>query len=296
MSTAATHSPNGRSPRLLDLHPTLSPAISSACSGLVKGTCSEPVTDPFPHRLPPLAYLQVAARLSELYELVFPKNPHWLTEQRVDWLNDEAVGAAIETFLQRVGQLFPIGEEIWEPSSDQFDWFLYVIPVTPVGFEIWHDDWEDFKEPAAYLLHIIHDSNVCFSSISGTDLETHYGDLLLPEHLEPQRLVETLRTLPTPTPELSALPDLIEMLNGTTGNPWLDYSESDLAEMVSYPRWDADNIAWLHTEWQEAEPIWDGVAALLNWQNEDATAIEAKLTAVHQQLLLAHEHQIAVKQ
>ena len=292
MSTATTHSPNGRSPRFLDLHPTLSPAISSAYSGLAKETCPQP----FLPQLPRLAYLQVAARLGELYELVFPDSPHWLTEQRVDWLNDEAVGVAIETFLQRVGQLFPICEEIWEPSSDQFDWFLYVIPVTPVGFEIWHNDWEDFKEPAAYLLHLIHDSNAYFNSIYGTDLETHYGDLLLPEHLEPQCLVETLRTLPTSTPELAALPDLIEMLTSATGNPWLDYSENDLTEMVSYPRWDAGDIAWLHTEWQEAEPIWDGVAALLNWQNEDAAAIAAKLTAVHQQLLLAHEHQIAVKQ
>lgn len=292
MSTAATHSPNGRSPRLLDLHPALSPPMSSACSGLAEETCPQP----FLPQLPPLAYLQVAARLGELYELVFPDKPHWLTEQSVDWLNDEAVGVAIETFLQRVGQLFPICEEIWEPSVDQFDWFLYTIPVTPVGFEIWHNGWEDFKEPAAYLLHLIHDSNACFSSIYGADLETHYGNLLLPEHLEPQRLIETLRTLPTPTPELATLPDLIEMLANTTGNPWLDYSESDLAEMDSYPRWDANNIAWLQAEWEEAEPISDRVAALLNWQNEDATAIDAKLTAVHQQLLLAHEHQVTIKQ
>ena len=92
--------------------------------------------------------------------------------------------------------------------------------------------------------------------------------------------------LPDP---LKALPDLIKMLNGWTNNLWLDLGYIEYLEYQGEGLcWDADEVEFLTREWQEAEPIYEQVQALLNWKNETDGEKKEKLTAVRQALLDAN--------
>lgn len=246
--------------------------------------------------LPPLAFLLLADRLAELYEMVFPDRPEWLSGEVVDWEEETEVAAAVERFLGRVSTLFPVHDDIWDVDLEVVEWRLYEIPVVPMGYDIWHDEWEDLKEPAPYLLHMCysrHDEDRPYRRDEFADL---YPDHQTPRYLEPHRLVEALRqacaersrSMGLPEP-LDALPDLIEMLDHSTGNSWLDVGELSLAEGGGYPPWNREDVDWLAEEWQKAKPILDRIHRLLDWQNSTPEEIGFKLTAVRDALLDAYQ-------
>ena len=182
--------------------------------------------------------------------------------------------------------------KIWEEELEVVAGRLYEIPVMPMGYDLWHTDWQDLKEPAPYLLYMCHARQPETSPYGfNNDFAELYPEFPVPRHLQPNQLVANLRQMVTeqrlPEP-MAALPDLIEMLDYNTGNWWLDVGEMSLMEGGGYPLWKAENVIWLTTEWQAAEPIWLRVQRLLAWQNESPAAVAAKLTAVRQALLDAY--------
>jgi hypothetical protein len=251
--------------------------------------------------LPPLDYLLIAARLAELYEVIFPQRPEWLAEV-VDWEDEKAIAKAIERFLTRVGKLFPVDADLWEwavvenpaEALEVIRWRLYAIPVCPMGFDVWYHGWDELQEPAPYLLHIEWSRPATEREDGRSEFQQMYPAHPVPHRLELTSLVETLRemgadgALPGP---LAGLPDLIEMLTGCTGNPWLDVGEISLMESGGYPQWEPVEVEMLAEEWRNARPILDEVYALLNWRNETAEAKEQKVTAVHEALLEAYRRQ-----
>lgn len=253
-------------------HPLTSPPTTSTIDNLDL---------PLGTGLPPLAFLLLADRLAELYEMVFPDQPEWLRAETVQWQNEEDVAAAVERFLQRVGTLFPVHDEIWDVDLEVVEWRLYEIPVIPMGIDEWYDGWDDLKEPLPYLLHAQYSRG---SEDSPDEFTALYPTHQLPRYLEPHRLVETVRGMDLSEP-LAALPDLILMLNHATDNAWIDVGEMALAEGGGYPQWRPDEVAWLAAEWQKAQPILERIDRLLDWQND---AIDDKLTAVRDVLLAAY--------
>lgn len=238
--------------------------------------------------MPPLAFLLLADRLAELYEMVFPDHPEWLNEEVVDWKDDEEVAAAVERFLGRVSTLFPVHDDIWDVDLEVVEWRLYEIPVIPMGYDIWHDEWEDLKEPAPYLLHMRYSRRDEDSPYLRDEFADLYPDHQTPRYLEPHRLVETLRRLKLPEP-LDALPGLIEMLDHNIGNSFLDVGELSLAEGGGYPPWNREDVEWLAEEWQKAKPTLERIHRLLDWQNSTPEEIGFKLTAVRDVLLDAYQ-------
>lgn len=259
------------------LHPVTSPPTPSATGNLHL---------PLGTGLPPLAFLLLADRLAELYEMVFPDRPEWLRAETVQWQSEEDVAAAVERFLQRVGTLFPVHDEIWDVDLEVVEWRLYEIPVTPMGIDEYYDGWDDLKEPLPYLLHAQYSRD---SEESLDEFTVLYPAHQLPHYLEPQRLVETVRGMDLPEP-LAALPDLILMLNHATDNAWIDVGEMALAEGGGYPQWRPDEVAWLAAEWQKAQPILERIDRLLDWQNNNPDAINDKLTVIRDVLLAAYHH------
>jgi hypothetical protein len=158
---------------------------------------------------------------------------------------------------------------------------------------LWHEDWADLREPAPYLLHMS-----CAHMQHSRDTEDHpyghdsfaslYPDHQVPPNLEPQQLVEALDQERFLQSELAVLPDLVRMLDYSTGNVWLDVGEMSLAEGGGYPEWSRENVDWLAEEWRKARPVLDGVLTLLNWKNENEKAIADKLSAVRDALVTAH--------
>ncbi len=263
-------------PRILDIRQTLQ-AAPAETQGVA---CVN---------IPPLSFLLLADRLGELYETIFPNQPEWLDEEVVNWQDEEAVADAVGRFLSRVSVLFPVHDDIWDIDLEIIEWRLYEIPVMPFGYDDWYDDWDNFTEPVPYLLHMSHSRGDEDSPFMRDEFAGVYPDHLVPRYLEPQRLVDTLRQIEVPYPELAALPDLILMLDHNTGNAWLDVGECALADGGGYPIWSAENVAWLTGEWQKARPILDGITALLNWKNDSPEAVAEKITAVRDILLEAYE-------
>ena len=276
MLANSPYSPESYSVGLLDLSPVLLPSPPLA-------------QDLLNSALPSIDYLLVAARLGELYETIFPQHPEWLDEV-VDWQSEAHIAKAIERFLTTVGKLFPINAECWVYEMEAITWCLYAIPIVPQGFDIWHAGWDELYEPSPYLLTMIWHRGEFDKRDNLDEFSRLYPEHLVPQSLEPQRLIDTLRTMALPEP-LHALPDLIEMLIGGANNVWLDYGEIALMEGGGYPQWDPAEVAFLAEEWQKAEPICDRVHALLNWSNENAEAIRQKVTAVRQVLLEAQQIQ-----
>jgi hypothetical protein len=283
--------------------PTTSPyPIAEPATGILNlqpTLCLVPASDKrhLPADLPPLHFLSLAGRLGELYEMVFPDRPEWLGQEAVDWAEEEDVAAAVERFLGRVNTLFPVHDEIWDADLEAIEWRLYEIPVVPMGYDLWHDDWADLREPAPYLLHMQHSRDAEDHTYGRDTFAGLYPDHQVPPGLEPQELADALRDayaekgrgtrlLP---PALAALPDLIRMLDYSTGNVWLDVGEMSLAEGGGYPEWSRENVDWLAKEWRQARPVLDGVLSLLNWKNENVETIAEKLSAVRSALVTAHK-------
>ena len=238
--------------------------------------------------LPPLAFLLLADRLAELYEMVFPDHPEWLSGEVVDWEDETEVAAAVERFLGRVSTLFPVHDDIWDVDLEIVEWRLYEILVIPMGYDEWYDGWDDLKEPAPYLLHMRYSRRDEDSLYLRDEFADQYPDHQTPRYLESHRLVEALRQMELPEP-LDALPDLIEMLDHNTGNSFLDVGELSLAEGGGYPLWNQEDVEWLAAEWQKAKPILDRIHRLLDWQNNTTEEIGFKLTAVRDVLLDAYQ-------
>ena len=270
--------PNNRHPLgLLDLRPTLRPiaTLSATTSKNLKNK-----------HLPPLDYLLMAARLGELYEIVFPHRPEWL-EEDVSWNDIEHIGGALEQFLGRVNHIIPVETELMVMDIDMINWRLYSIPVVTQGFDLWLDGWEDFYEPSPYLLLMMHERDSSNDSDKPDEFTKQYPHHVVPAALQPERLVPALRRMNLPEP-YNGLPDLICMLNKNVGNFWLDYGEVELAEVGGYPNWDGGEVEILADEWRRALPVCDRVHALLGWNNETPAAIERKVAAIHQTLLAAY--------
>ncbi|MCI0580181.1 MAG: hypothetical protein L0332_18025 [Chloroflexi bacterium] len=267
---------NGRTVGILNLAQTLWPATAGA-----HGASS--------FNLPPLSFLLLADRLGELYEMTFPTRPEWLDEEVVDWRGEEDVLLTVERFLGRVNTLFPVYEDMWDADLEIAEWRLYEIPIMPEGYDLWCDSWDDLKEPAAYLLHLGHSRGDEEHPSRPDGFTARYPDHQLPRALEPYRLVESLRDLAMPYPELKALPDLILMLGQDTGNVWLDTGPCELAEGGGYPEWSRAMVTALAEEWQKAQAVLEGVMSLLDWKNQNPAEIAEKLVAVRDVLLEAYE-------
>ncbi|MEW5985045.1 MAG: hypothetical protein AB1791_00260 [Chloroflexota bacterium] len=257
----------------------MQPTLQAPPTGTYDVACS--------NRLP-LSSLLLADRLAELYEMVFSDHPEWLDEAVVDWTDEEDILAAVEKFLGRVNNLFPVYDEFWDLDLEVAEWRLYEIPVMPIGYDTWHEDWDSLREPARYLLHMGYARGEEDQPHQPDEFANLYPNHPVPRYLEPHRLLDALRQVAMPYPELAALPDLILMLDHDTGNTWLDMGEYDLAE-GGCPLWSRENVEWLVEEWQKARPVLDRVVNLLDWKNESPAAIAEKLTAVREALLEAYE-------
>ena len=289
MSENTAHPPALSAPRFLDLGALLSADLAAGPAVLEPDGSAVPGNQPTP-TLPPLDYLLLADRLGELYEMVFPKEEEWLAEEVGAWREDMDVAQAIGRFLRRVGQLFPVHDEVWEDELETMEWRLYNIPLTLLGFDIWHDSWLEWPEPARYLIYLMEGRAV--DEEERDDYAAHYPHLAVPPYLEPHRLVERLREIcaePGRLPEpLAGLPDLIAMLRQNTENAFLDIGEVSLAEGGGYPHWSAEEVAWLADEWAEAQPVWDRVCRLLTWREGTEEEKAGKVAAVHRALLVAY--------
>ena len=279
MPGTPAHPPTPSALGFLDLGPTLRPTLWTTAAG---------PPDPAGAQLPPWFLLLLADRLAELYELVFPDRPVWLDEEVVDWPNEEALAAAVERFLRRVNRLFPVQEEIWEVDLEMVEWRLWEIPIIPMGLDEWYDGWEELHEPLPYLLHMLYSRPDADTPHEENPFAALYPAHPVPPDLEPCRLVEALRATAA-AEALAGLPDLLLMLDHNTGNPWCDIGEISLADGGGYPPWSREDVAWLTASWQQAQPLLARIQQLLTWQNESPAAVQAKLTAVQQALLAAHQ-------
>lgn len=241
-----------------------------------------------PHclRLPPASFLLLAARLAELYSLAFPDRPDWLA-QPILWEEEAEAIEAVEQFLERVHDLFPVHHEFSELDLEDIDWWLHEIPITPFGFDLWDESCREYKEPIPFLYSLMVARSGEAIWEDDETYETLYPAFPLPPYLEPERLVGTLRQMALPAP-LTALPDLIQMLAQTTGNLWLDSSVESLAENVQTYHWTTANIGRLQAAWQEAEPVLHGIFQLLDWHHTISGSARPKLSAIHDLLLQAY--------
>jgi hypothetical protein len=154
MSEDTAHPPALSAPRFLDLGALLPADLAAGPAVLAADGSAVPDNQPTP-TLPPLDYLLLADRLGELYEMVFPKEEEWLAEEVGAWREDMDVAQAIGRFLRRVGKLFPVHDEVWEDELEAMEWRLYNIPLTLLGFDIWHECWLEWPEPARYLIYLM---------------------------------------------------------------------------------------------------------------------------------------------
>lgn len=240
-----------RAPRLLNLAP---PAHDP------------PAVAPNPLTGTHLSRLLAAAHLAKRYQQVFPQHPQWLQET-FDWQHDdaeEAFSGMVEAFLGRVEtHLFPVMVDVWDVELDDVLYYLDQIPIIPQGFEHWYyDQFDDYREPLALLLHIEHR----YEQEGGrSTLQDAYPDYDLPTGIDLGAVAARLRQMDLPEP-LSGLIEAIAMVRCDCENPWMDYSMSDLAEMGSDLPWDdPETVAWLTETWQEARPRLERVWALVDW-------------------------------
>jgi len=238
-----------------------------------------------------LSRLLAAARLARRYHDIFPQNQEWLQEP-FDWEGagaDEAFAGMVETFLGRVEEhLFPVMVDVWDAELDNALYYLEQIPIIPQGLEHWYyDDFDNYREPLALLLHIEHRQE---HDDGRTTLEEAYPGYDFPVGLDLGAVAAGLRRMALPEP-LSGLVEAIALVQCDCGNPWLDYSASDLAEMGADLPWDdPETVAWLAESWQEAQPRLERVWALVGWCNPRAAgpANRERLDAVVDLLLRAY--------
>ncbi|MFW5943524.1 MAG: hypothetical protein ACOCXI_17085, partial [Chloroflexota bacterium] len=201
-------------------------------------TLAPPAHDPPPVAPNPLtgtylSRLLAAARLAQRYRSIFPQHPEWLQET-FDWQQDdaeEAIAEMTETFLARVEEyLFPVMVDVWDVELDNALYYLEQIPIIPQGLEHWYyDDFDNYREPLALLLHIEHRHELD----DGSDtLREAYPDYDFPTDLDLGAVAVGLRQMTLPDP-FSGLIEAVAMVQCACENPWMDYSMSDLAEMGS---------------------------------------------------------------
>jgi hypothetical protein len=213
-----------------------------------------------------LSRLLAAARLARRYHDIFPQHPEWLLET-FDWQApdaEEAFARMTETFLARVEEhLFPVMVDVWDVELDNALYYLEQIPIMPQGLEHWYyDDFDNYREPLALLLHIEHRQE----GDDGSDtLQEAYPGCDFPTDLNLGRVAAGLRRTDLAEP-LSGLVEAIAMVQCDCDNAWMDYSVSDLAEMGSHLPWDdPETVHWLRESWQEARPRLERVWALVDW-------------------------------
>lgn len=245
-----------RAPRLLNLAPPRHEPASVAPSSLTGAH---------------LSLLLAAAKLARRYRDVFPRQTAWLQET-FDWRQEdatEALARMIETFLARVEEsLFPVMVDVWDADLDNALYFLEQIPIVPQGLEHWtYDDFDNYREPLALLLHLEHRQE----GDDGSDtLREAYPAYDFPPGLDLGAIAAGLRRMELPE-ALPGLVDAIAMVQCDCENPWMDYSVSDLAEMGSDLPWDdAETVAWLADSWQAARPRLERVWALVDWCSPQA--------------------------
>ncbi|MDT8307539.1 MAG: hypothetical protein RRC07_16520 [Anaerolineae bacterium] len=239
-----------------------------------------------------LSRLLAAARLAKRYRQVFPQHPEWLQET-FDWQHEdaeEAFSGMVEAFLGRVeAHLFPVMVDVWDVELEDVLYYLDQIPVIPQGLEHWYyDQFDDYREPLALLLHIEHR----YEQEGGSNtLQEAYPDCDFPAGFNLATTVEQLRQMALPGP-LCGLIEAIAMVRCDCENPWMDYSMSDLAEMGTDLAWDdPETVAWLAETWQEAQPRLERVWALVNWCSPQAVGPPdgERLDAVVDFLLQAYQ-------
>ena len=238
-----------------------------------------------------LSRLLAAARLAQRYCEIFPQHPEWLQET-FDWQAggaEEVFARMVEIFLGRVEEHhFPVMVEVWDAELDNVLYYLEQIPIIPQGLEHWYfDDFDHYREPLALLLHIEHRQE---GDEGRTTLEEAYPGYDFPAGLDLGSVAAGLRRMALPEP-LSGLVEAAGMVQCDCGNPWLDYSASDLAEMGADLPWDdPETVAWLAESWQEAQPRLERVWALVGWCNPRAAgpANRERLDAVVDLLLRAY--------
>lgn len=238
-----------------------------------------------------LSRLLAVARLAKRYQQVFPQHAEWLQET-FDWQHEdaeEAFAGMVEAFLGRVeAHLFPVMVDVWDVELDDALYYLDQIPIIPQGLEHWYyDQFDDYREPLALLLHIKHR----YEQEGGSNtLQQAYPDYNFPGGFSLATTVEQLRQMELLEP-LSGLIDAIAMVRCDCENPWMDYSMSDLAEMGSDLPWDApETVAWLTESWQEARPRLERVWALVDWcsPHQVGPPDGERLDAIVDLLLQAH--------
>jgi hypothetical protein len=216
-----------------------------------------------------LSRLLAAARLARRYHDIFPQHPECLQET-FDWQAgdaEEVLAGMVETFLGRVEELlFPVMVDVWEVEDALH--YLEQIPIIPQGLEHWYyDDFDNYREPLALLLHVEHRQE---DSDGSSTLQQAYPGYDFPTGLDLATVAAGLRRMTLPVP-LPGLLEAVAMVQGDSGNPWMDYSASDLAEMGTDLPWDdAETVAWLVETWQEARPRLERVWALVDWCSPNA--------------------------
>jgi hypothetical protein len=263
-----------RAPRLLKLAlPAHDP--SSVVPGPITGTL--------------LSRLLAAAKLAGRYHDIFPQRQEWLQEP-FDWQAagaDEAFAGMVETFLGRVDErLFPVMDDVWEVEDALY--YLEQIPIIPQGLENWYyDDFDNYREPLALLLHIEHRQE---HDDGSNTLQEAYPGYSFPADLDLGVVAAGLRQMALPEP-LSGLVEAVAMVQCDCDNAWMDYSASDLAEMGSDLPWDdPETVAWLTESWREARPRLERVWALVDWCSPQAVGPPdgERLDTVVDLLLQAH--------
>lgn len=238
-----------------------------------------------------LSRLLAAACLAQRYCDVFPQHPDWLRET-FDWQQDdaeEAFAGMTETFLARVEEhLFPVMVDVWDVELDHALYYLEQIPIVPQGLEHWYyDDFDNYREPLALLLHIEHRHELDDGS---NTLREAYPDYDFPADLDLGAVAAGLRQMALPDP-LSGLIEAVAMVQCDCENPWMDYSVSDLAEMGTDLPWsDRETVTWLAESWQEARPRLERVWALVDWCSSQSVGPSdcERLNAIVELLLQAY--------
>jgi hypothetical protein len=225
--------------------------------------------------------IEVACRLTLLYELVFPEEPQRRTVQ-VPW-QEEKMMKAVQDFLGDVNDYrFPVSDDMPYQCLDEARFYLDFIPVNMGGFSTSYDvsSWAYHPEPVRFLLMIAGEHNL--ARFFGVSLKAEYPGYLLPQDIELLQLADVLAGMSLPEP-LDGLPTMIRMIYQETGNDWLDFCDEELSASGDYPDWFAD-YELLLSQWAEARPRLAQVGNLIEWVCADK---ETRLGAVAQWLIAA---------
>lgn len=229
-----------------------------------------------------VAGLDVYLTLGVRFAQYFPDNKTWTAD--VSALDETSLAAGIETFLTAVNeQYFPVEEEVWVDELEYLAGRLEVIDLLPAGYDLDPDfaDLDQHPEPVrTCLILAAAELNACFPGLA---VEEEMDELPL---IDLDSLSEIIPTMPLPEPIRDGLPVLLDMVRHTTGNVWLDFSYSALAQGgIVLPEWEPDNVTWLRQEWQAAQALIEVERQLINWVTADEPT---RLPAVRSAVFLAY--------